>query len=211
MANNEFSQRVEARLNELGKKPIPAALSVGLGRDFLRDLIDGRKESINSRKLPQVAEALEWSVEQLQSLASAAPASAEPRSRKRISMVPILDRVTAGKLASPMSQIPSDAVETLAASGLGSGEFFALRVDGSSMNRVSPEGSIIIVNTLDRKLVHGRFYVFSIRGDTTYKRWNAKPGYLEPYSTDEAHAPIFITKKRDMEVIGRVKRTVLDL
>ncbi len=83
------------------------------------------------------------------------------------------------------------------------------------MDRLSPDGSIIVVNRRDRELVPGRCYVFAIGGQTTYKRWQPArgddPAYLEPYSTDPIHKPIFIHRKRDFGVIGRVKRTVLDL
>lgn len=126
--------------------------------------------------------------------------------------VPVLEWVQAGKLAEPRSQIPAEDVPLLAFADLGKGEFFGLTVKGSSMDRISPEGSIIIVNRQDKTLVNGRCYVFSVRGETTYKRWHGgSTPYLAPYSTDPIHQPIMVGKKKDLEVIGRVKRTVLDL
>ena len=126
--------------------------------------------------------------------------------------VPIIDKVTAGRLRSPNSQIPVEKVPLLAFADLGPGEFFATAVDGTSMDRVSPDGSIIIVNRRDRQLINGRCYLFAIEGETTYKRWQGgDPPYLDPYSTDAIHKPIFVKRKRDFEIIGRVKRTVLDL
>lgn len=128
------------------------------------------------------------------------------------SQVPILDWVTAGKLAEPRSQIPAEDVPLLAFADLGHGEFFGLKVTGTSMDRLSPEGSIIIVNRADKTLVSGKCYVFAVRGETTYKRWaGGDVPRLAPYSFDPIHEPIFVKKKRDLEVIGRVKRTVLDL
>ncbi len=50
-----------------------------------------------------------------------------------------------------------------------------------------------------------------MRGETTYKMWHAEPAYLAPYSTNPANQPIIVTRKRDLNVIGRVRRTVLDL
>jgi len=79
------------------------------------------------------------------------------------------------------------------------------------MDRWSPPGSIIIVNRVDKDLVTGKSYVFSIRGETTYKRWQPEPPRLEPYSTNPAHQAIFLKRKNDLDVIGRVWRTVLDL
>lgn len=126
--------------------------------------------------------------------------------------VPLVDWVSAGQLAEPKSQIPVEDVPLLAFADLGAGDFFALKVAGTSMNRISPEGSIIIVNRADRTLVNGKCYVFALRGETTYKVWQkGDPSYLAPNSTDEIHKPMFVKKMRDLEVIGRVKRSVLDL
>ncbi len=131
---------------------------------------------------------------------------------KSIRVVPILDAVTAGKLAAPSSQIPADDHPRVSQSGLGPGEFFALQVSGTSMDRISPEGSTIIVNIRDRQPMPGKSYIFSVKGETTYKRWQSgDTPYLEPFSTDPTHKPIFVKRKRDVEIIGRVVRTILDL
>lgn len=133
---------------------------------------------------------------------------------RRFKMVPLLDRVSAGKLKTPGSQIPMEDVLHLAFADLGPGDFFALKVDSDSdsMDRISPPGSIIIVNRADRVLLTGKCYVFCLNGETTYKMWqDGDPAYLTPYSTNPLHKPIIIKRKRDMDVIGRVKKTVLDL
>lgn len=128
-----------------------------------------------------------------------------------ISYVPLLDFVSAGRLAQPASQIPVEDVPLLAFADLGPGEWFALKVKGDSMNKISPDGSVIVVNRADNHLVSGKSYVFSIQGETTFKRWQGgDPPYLESYST-ETFPPIFPKSKRGLAVIGRVKRTVLDL
>ena len=138
----------------------------------------------------------------------------EPKSR--ITEIPLIDYVTAGMLKSPMSQIDPSKWPLFAFADLGAGEWFALKVDnkgdGDSMDRLSPPGSTIAVNAADRELVDGRCYVFSVNGETTYKMWQeGDPAYLAPYSTNPRHKPIFVRRKRDFDVIGRVKRTVLDL
>jgi SOS-response transcriptional repressor LexA len=128
-----------------------------------------------------------------------------------VASVPLLSWVSAGKLADAHSQIPVEDVPLLAFADLGRGDFFALRVSGDSMDRVSPDGSVIVVNRAERNLVAGRAYVFAVRGETTYKLWHADPVYLAPYSTNPSNQPIFLKKRRDLYVIGRVRRTVLDL
>lgn len=125
--------------------------------------------------------------------------------------VPLLSWVSAGRLADAGSQIPVEDVPLLAFADLGRGEFFALKVQGDSMDRISPDGSVIVVNRVDRTLSPGKSYVFSVRGETTFKLWRPEPDRLEPYSTNPANPTIFIRRRRDVEVIGRVRRTVLDL
>jgi SOS-response transcriptional repressor LexA len=208
MENAELVQRITDRLKQLGIGPIEAAAQVdGLERNFIQDFLKGKKRSFSTAKMPLVAKALGWTVAELQGEAPRRLTGIQPR----ITMVPLLDRVTAGRLRSPSSQIPVEDVPLLAFADLGKGEFFALEVDGDSMDRYSPEGSIIIVNKAERDLVNGRCYVFALNGETTFKMWQggAVP-YLAPHSTNSANKPIFF-KKRDLEVIGRVKRTLLNL
>lgn len=125
--------------------------------------------------------------------------------------VPIVDWVTAGTLKEPSSQVEPGSHPTLAVAGLGRGNFIGLHVAGDSMDRVSPEGSIIIVDLADRTLINGKCYIFAIRGETTYKVWNSEPAYLAPNSSNNLNKPIFFKHRRDLSVIGRVRRTVLDL
>jgi SOS-response transcriptional repressor LexA len=136
---------------------------------------------------------------------------AEPKPPPRMTSVPLVSWVSAGRLADPGTQIPVEDVPLLAYADLGRGEFFALTVRGDSMDRVSPDGSVIVVNRRERELIPGKAFVFSVRGDTTYKIWRPDPDRLEPYSTNPANQAIYIRRQRDMEVIGRVRRTVLDL
>lgn len=125
--------------------------------------------------------------------------------------VPLLDLISAGKLSNPSTQIPVEDVPLLAFADLGRGDFFALKVQGDSMDRLSPEGSIIVVNRSDRTLVAEKSFVFSIQGETTFKLWRPDPPHLAPYSTNPSNKPIFVKKAASLEVVGRVRRTVLDL
>ncbi len=213
MAINELRQRVVRRLRELELGAIEAAEPIrGLERNYIRDLVEGKKESFNQSKLPLVAEALSWTVSDL--LGEKPGDRPKERGSPKITRLPLLDIVSAGKLKNPSSQIPVEDVPLLAFADLGRGDFFALKVekDADSMDRVSPEGSIIVVNRAEKTLVNGKFYVFSIKGEITYKMWQGGENpHLAPYSTNPANKPIFFKRKSDLEVIGRVKRTVLDL
>lgn len=140
--------------------------------------------------------------------AGGAPA---PPGRFAMRVVPLLSWVSAGELVDADSQIPVEDVPLLAFADLGRGDFFALRVAGDSMNRISPDGSVIVVNRTDRALAPDAAYVFAVRGEATYKLWQPNPPHLAPYSTNPAHKPIFVKGRKDLEVVGRVRRTMLDL
>jgi SOS-response transcriptional repressor LexA len=135
----------------------------------------------------------------------------EPADQSKLIQVPLLSWVSAGELVDADSQVQIADVPLLAFADLGPGEYFALRVDGDSMDRLSPDGSVIVVNRVDRDLVPDRCYVFSRRGEATYKVWQPDPPHLAPYSTNPAHKPVFVKGKKDFEIVGRVRRTVLDL
>ncbi|QDM26973.1 LexA family transcriptional regulator [Tardiphaga sp. vice304] len=209
MENNELRQRIRNRLTQLDLGAVEAAKSVnGLERNYLRDFLEGKKASFSSAKQPLVAEALRWTVEEL----IGSGTRRIDRTTPKMILVPLLDQVTAGRLKTPSSQIPVEDVPLLAFADLGRGEFFALKVDGDSMDRYSPEGSTIVVNKAERTLVNGKCYVFSLRGETTYKMWQGgETPHLAPYSTNPINKPIFFKKKSDIEVIGRVRKSLLDL
>ncbi len=87
----------------------------------------------------------------------------------------------------------------------------SLPVQGDSMDRISPEGSFIVVNRAERRLESNKPFVFAVRGEATYKLWRPDPPSLFPFSTNPNNEPIFPKRRRDWEVVGRVRRTVLDL
>lgn len=65
MKLNALQTRVKHRLADLGLSPIEAAMKADLERNYIHDLVSARKSSISQEKLPKVAKALEWTVEQL--------------------------------------------------------------------------------------------------------------------------------------------------
>lgn len=132
----------------------------------------------------------------------------------RIQQVPLFDKVGAGKLRQPLSQIVDvEDVPLLAFSDLGRGDWIALTVEGNSMDRVAPDGARIVLNRDDRTLVTGKAYVFSDRGEVGFKVWRPDPPRWMPFSTDPTHDARYVKTKRDAErmVVGRVKRSVYDL
>lgn len=125
--------------------------------------------------------------------------------------VPLISWVSAGQI-SDIGQIDDMTdVELLTVSGLPDGQYFATEVKGDSMDRVSPEGSKIIVNVAERTPVAGGYYIFSKNGETTFKRYYDFPiKRLEPYSLNPMNKTIFLTNGKWC-VIGRVVRSFIDL
>jgi hypothetical protein len=65
MEKNQLRQRVATRLKELELGAVEAAQGVGLERNYIRDLIEEKKESFSHAKMPLVARALKLTVPQL--------------------------------------------------------------------------------------------------------------------------------------------------
>lgn len=125
--------------------------------------------------------------------------------------VPEVSWVSAGALKDHGQELPPDDLPIHQMFDLGPGDYLALRVKGDSMDRISPENSMIIVNRHDRNLQRGKPYVFALRGEATFKIWEPSPPRLEPLSTNPANKPIFVDRMSRLVVVGRVRRTILDL
>lgn len=124
--------------------------------------------------------------------------------------VPVISWVNAGALASPEEPLDIDGAETVAVGGIDPGDWFALKVEGDSMDRISPPGSVILVNRNDRRLVSNACYIIGEPdGTSTYKRYRADPMRFEPVSTKQGHETLFPVD--EPVIIGRVRRTILDM
>lgn len=140
------------------------------------------------------------------------PMREPPKSARRPDRdIPVISWVSAGQVAD-IGQIEDfGELERITVSGLPAGSYFATDVKGDSMDRVSPEGSRIICNVDDKDPVAGRYYLFSLRGETTFKRYYDQPVVrLEPYSLNPSNRPIFLTED-GWSVVGRVIRSFIDL
>ncbi|MES2494607.1 MAG: S24 family peptidase [Pseudomonadota bacterium] len=124
----------------------------------------------------------------------------------------MLSWVSAGRLQEVSDLAATRNLEIIPIADLPGGEYFATVVRGDSMDRISPEGSRIIVNASDREPRPGRYYLFSHRGEATYKRYESEPVIrLEPFSTNPSNQTIYPKADKDWTVIGRVVRSYIDL
>lgn len=130
---------------------------------------------------------------------------------EKVKPIPLVSWISAGRMSG--SEVPPNvrAERQLPRADLGPGQWIALKVKGDSMNLVAPENSIIFVNVADKHLVEDRFYVFTTQdGDSTFKRYRGgRQPRLQPYSTNPDHETIPATE--EILVVGRVRRTILDL
>jgi transcriptional regulator with XRE-family HTH domain len=125
--------------------------------------------------------------------------------------IPILSWVSAGHMVSCDAFNGSSQQEnmgTLLFEGRPNGKF-ALQVQGNSMNRMAPEGSLIVVDGINRDLIDGKPYIFCnvSNAETTFKLYKKDPTRLEPFSTEDGYETIKITSPRnndEWQVIGRV-------
>lgn len=136
------------------------------------------------------------------------PAPADTRSTLRT--IPLLSKVTPGRLIAT-EQISAEDVERLMTfSDLPDGNWVGLRVEDDSMNRVAPPLSLILVNMSDKVLVNDKYYVFvTENGDVTFKLYRSNPDRLQPLSTNLDHETIF--PGRTLTVVGRVYRAIINL
>lgn len=124
--------------------------------------------------------------------------------------VPIVSWVSAGEFGSQDTVVNLSDYPTIPATDLEEGEWIALRVDGPSMNKISPPDSIIFVNLRDKRLVTNGCYVISDEsGQATYKRYrpNDDPPF-QPASYKKIPPPAL---EGAITVIGRVKRSMIDM
>lgn len=128
-----------------------------------------------------------------------------------VTMVPMVSWVSAGELAADVSIEKLDGLDKIPVSNLPDGDWIALEVEGDSMNRISPPGSVIVVNRKQQQLVPNACYVVANElGEATYKRYRPNPDRFEPVSTNDDHETHFFDDHA-VRIIGRVRRSWIDM
>ncbi|MCZ2158836.1 XRE family transcriptional regulator [Bartonella sp. 220] len=125
--------------------------------------------------------------------------------------IPLISWISAGELSEQDGIMDFSDYPMIEAVNLPAGEWIALRVDGASMNKMSPPNSIIFVNMRDKKLVPNACYVIADKsGQATYKRY--RPNDNPPFQPASYDKTIKAPKLEGaISIIGRVRRTILDL
>lgn len=180
------------------------AKKAGVSQQLISRLENGL--DLTTKYLPQIAKALDVSVYEIDE---------NYASEDGITSAPLISWVSAGQIEVPEVPAfdPENPPERRATVGLPPGRWVALKVVGDSMDRISPPDSIIFVDLRDRRLVPNACYVIrdDAEGGSSYKRYRPSPARWEAVSTNKKHKRYVIKGDRGPAVIGRVKRTVLDL
>lgn len=200
MQNNLKKLRIAA-----GLKQFEVAEKMNVANGIVSDWENGKK-SPSPKRIPQLAKILNCSELEVLGYEYAGVA------------IPILDWISAGKMMSSDQHNGSSQQRdngSILYDGKPKGKF-ALKVNGGSMNRMAPDGSLIVVDSLDRDLIDGKPYVFCnvSTEETTFKLYKKDPVRLEPFSTEPDYETIKVTSPRDndeWQVIGRVIQVINDL
>ena len=195
MANTIPPNQITAVRKRAGLKIDELAEKTGLSTTYIWRMERGER-NVSLKNLQKMAEAL-------------GVAPSELIEQKPVSDVPILSWVSAGMMA--RDDVQQDVIGEIRMSDLDPrGEWVALRVEGDSMDRISPPGSLILVDLTDKALVPNACYIIT-DGDSraTYKRFRSNPPRFEPVSTNPSHEPIF--PDGEPAVIGRVRRSLIDM
>lgn len=206
--------RLKAAIQERGETYRSLSLKVGTNDSLVKDMLGAKSGNPRMDSLQKIAAALQYPVAYFIKGADAEPPQPPPapKGRKsRTKTVPVIDWVAAGQLIDTVSQLPPES-ETIEISGLPPGDYFGTRARGDSMNRIAPDGALIIVNRAERDLVRGRRYIFAHRGKTTFKRYGGPDPYrLEPESLNPDNEIIFPNDPAAWEVVGRVRLVVSEI
>lgn len=198
-------KRTEQALEQSGLDMKAASRAAGQNETFVRDLLRrGRKPNIDA--FLALASAIKAHPSWL--LTGEGP---NPLEDETID-VPLLSKISASTFKAQDGVRAADIDRHIKVSHLPKGKWFALTVEGTSMDRVAPDGSIIIVNQADDILLDGKAYVFSLDdGAATFKQYRLTPEpMLTPYSWHPEHYAMPVGDK-DLYVFGRVRRVITDL
>jgi SOS-response transcriptional repressor LexA len=203
--------RIDRRLEVVGLTESRAALIAGLSNSAIRNMRRavkaGKDQGASIKTLDALAPVLKTNAAWL--LDGQGPEEGES-TPNTIRDIPFVSWISAGAMTHQEGVTDLSQFPTVPAVNLPDGDWIALRVDGPSMNKISPPDSIIFVNMRDKRLVANACYVICDEtGKATYKRYrpNEEPQF-QPASYEDIEPPKL---EGAITVIGRVKRSVIDM
>lgn len=127
-----------------------------------------------------------------------------------ITAIPKISWVSAGHMQAADGITDLSHAKYINVADLPAGDWIALDVEGDSMDRISPPGSVIVVNMRDKRLVPNACYVFSTEnGEASYKRYRPDPDRFEPVSNNLMHEALF--PEGPVHIVGRVRKSMIEM
>jgi len=204
-------KRIQHRLEVIGISESRASMLAGLSNSAIRNIRRaveaGKEQGVSTRTLTALAPVLNTNVSWLADGVGNEVGEAIELERND---VPLISWISAGEMTDQDCIMDTIEYPVVTTYNLPRGQWIALRVDGTSMNKISPPDSIIFVNTHDRRLVANGCYVIADEtGKATYKRY--RPSENPPWqpASYEKIAPPNL--EGAIKVIGRVRRSVIDM
>ena len=204
--------RIDKRLDAIGIKESRASLLAGLSNSAIRNMRRKvRRGDVNggveTRTLAALAPVLKTNVAWLTDGTGNEEGDAVELVRND---VPLISWISAGEMVDQDCVTDTSVFSVVTTYNLPEGEWIALRVDGTSMNKISPPDSIIFVNTHDRRLVaNGCYVIIDESGKATYKRY--RPTEMPPWQSASYEKIVPQSLEGAIKVIGRVRRSVIDM
>ena len=193
------AKRLQERIDELGLTYEAVAAKTGFSKSVIYRYAHGQVQKIDLSRLAIIADALNVSPEWL-------GFGAERKTQTQAVKIPVLGFVRAG--------IPMNAIENIidyeeiSEEVARSGEFFALKIKGDSMEPKISEGDVVIIRK-QSTVENGEVAVVLINGnDATIKKFHKTDVGIKLISTNPQYDPFFFSphevESLPVEVIGKV-------
>ena len=209
----DIYDRIVHRLDATGLGAREACRMAGLHPDTLRNIKraleagTGSRSGLSSRTIAALAPVLGTTSAWLLEGSSDGPGAAAHDQGATLSVV---DWTEVGVYAEGDRPVPADR-NLGEPSGRWPIGYFATRVPDNAMNRLSPMGSYIVIDRGARSPSDGLCYLGLLDGEVMFRRWFAQPERVEPFSSDPAFKIEYLAPSRTWQIIGRVRRTLLDI
>lgn len=179
----------------------------GWNQDDLAERTGTTKATISKIERSMMKLSMDW-VAKLAAAFGIAPQAlvSDSHSGPRLVPVPIIGKIAAGNWREAIQ----DPVGWVAAVNVGPNAF-ALVPEGTSMNKLIPDGAYVVIDPDDTALRDGKVYaVMNEDSETTVKMYRAEPARLVPLSTDPQHVE-FLLGGAPFTIVGRATSIVQDV
>lgn len=199
---NTVGDRIRQRREEKGLTQDALAEKLSMNKSTVTRYESGAIEKIKLPVLEKLAEALDVKLSWLTGESDSAEASVLHSKSVKI---PVLGYVPAGVPVTAVEDVLD--YEEISAGMAETGEFFALRIKGDSMEPRMTNGDVVIVRQ-QSSVENGEIAVVLVGDESTVKKFYRTPAGVKLVATNPVYDPFFFTPdevdSRPVSVIGRV-------